>query len=250
MTAGLLLSVVLTAVVGLTIGLLGGGGAILLVPILVYVAGWDAGTAVAASLVVVGGTSLVSTVMHARHGRVLWGIGLGFGVSAMAGSFAGGMLANLIPARALMIAFSLVMLIAGIAMLRPRPDRGDATWRARWWFIALLGIVIGFVSGLVGAGGGFLIVPALALVAGLPMGLAVGTSLLIITLQSASGLIGHLMSVRLDWPAVLAMIAMAILGSLGGAALSGRIGETVLRRCFGAFVVVIAVGTGVGQLVA
>lgn len=243
-----LIGVLIAAVViGVSLGLLGGGGSILTVPLLTYVAGLDAKEAIAASLFVVGVTSAVSVIAHARRGNVRWRMGLIFGAAGMAGAFGGGLLGGLIPGTVLMIAFALMMLATAGAMLRGRKKQnvtGDAGERARELpvvRIVLDGLVVGFVTGLVGAGGGFLVVPALALLAGLPMTVAVGTSLLVIALKSFAGLAGYLASVSLDWGLVLGVTAAAIVGSVIGAKLSSTVPEAALRKGFGVFVLVMGV---------
>lgn len=232
------LTVALAVVVGVTLGLLGGGGSILMVPLLVYVAGMDAKEAIAASLVVVGVTAAVSVVGHARAGRVRWRTGLLFGVAGMTGAFAGGFAGGHLPGQLLMIGFALMMVATAVAMLRGRKDVGPATAHTELPVgrVLLDGVVVGLVTGLVGAGGGFLVVPALALLGGLPMGVAVGTSLLVIAMKSFAGLSGYLATVSLDWPLVAAITVAAVAGSLVGARIVDRIPADALRRAFGWFV--------------
>lgn len=234
----LALTVALAVVVGLTLGLLGGGGSILTVPLLVYVAGLGAKEAIAASLVVVGVTSAVSVIGHARAGRVRWRTGLIFGTAGMAGAFAGGFLGGHLPGQLLMVAFALMMVATAVAMLRGRKnvDPSAAPSELPVARVLLDGVVVGLVTGLVGAGGGFLVVPTLALLGGLPMGVAVGTSLLVIAMKSFAGVIGYLASVSIDWGLVAMVTAAAVVGSLLGARLAGRIPEDALRRAFGWFV--------------
>lgn len=231
-------TVTLAAVVGLTLGLLGGGGSILMVPLLVYVAGMEAKEAIAASLVVVGVTAAVSVAGHARAGRVRWRTGLLFGAAGMAGAFAGGLLGGHLPGQLLLIAFALMMVATAIAMIRGRKDVDPAKAHAEVPVGRVLvdGLVVGLVTGLVGAGGGFLVVPALALLGGLPMGVAVGTSLLVIAMKSFAGLAGYLTTVPIDWALTGAITAAAIVGSLFGARLVSRVPADALRTGFGWFV--------------
>ncbi|AUI53703.1 sulfite exporter TauE/SafE family protein [Arthrobacter crystallopoietes] len=246
LTATLLLSVV----IGLSLGLLGGGGSILTVPILTYVAGLDPKEAIAASLFVVGATSAVSAITHARNGRVKWRTGLIFGAAGMAGAFAGGLLGGHIPGTILMIAFALMMVATSIAMIRGRKNKTAATHNNELPVlkVVLEGLVVGLVTGLVGAGGGFLIVPALALLGGLAMPVAVGTSLVVIALKSFAGLGGYLTTVSLDWGLVAAVTAAAIAGSVAGSRLAGRIPEAALRKGFGIFVLAMGVFVLVQEL--
>ncbi|SIO85371.1 sulfite exporter TauE/SafE family protein [Nocardiopsis sp. JB363] len=234
----------LTVVVGLALGLLGGGGSILMVPLLTYVAGMDPKEAIAASLFVVGVTSLVSTFTHARAGNVRWRTGLVFGASGMAGAFLGGLVGGYLPGTLLMIAFALMMVATAVTMLRGKAeatDRVEGPGALPLRRIILDGVVVGAITGLVGAGGGFLVVPALALLGGLAMPTAVGTSLLVIGMKSFAGLTGYLTSVGLDWALVALVTAAAIAGSLVGALLTSRVPETALRKGFGGFVLVMGV---------
>lgn len=235
--------VLLATLVGLSLGLLGGGGSILTVPLLTYVAGMDAKEAIAASLFVVGTTSVVSTIAHARRGNVQWRTGLIFGVASMAGAFLGGLLGGFIPSVILMIAFALMMLATATAMLRGRKKKADTGEKKALPLGKILaeGLGVGLVTGLVGAGGGFLVVPALALLGGLPMPIAVGTSLLVISMKSFAGLAGYMTSVSLDWPLVLAVTAAALVGALIGARLTSVVPEQALRKGFGVFVLVMGV---------
>lgn len=239
------LVVAASLLIGVSLGILGGGGSILTVPILVYLAGQDTKEAIATSLFVVGVTSLAALIPHARAHRVRWRTGLLFGAFSMVGAYGGGRLAEYIPGTVLLIAFALMMLATAFAMLRkPRNDRkktrsahGDLPLK----HVAVEGLVVGAVTGLVGSGGGFLVVPALAILGGLPMGIAVGTSLLVIAMKSFGGLAGHLSGVEIDWRLALIVTAAAVVGSLIGGRLAGRIPQDALRKAFGWFVVVMGV---------
>lgn len=250
MTLTLLLTLVLSVLIGLSLGLLGGGGSILTVPILTYVAGMNPKEAIAASLFVVGATSAVSAVSHARNGRVKWRTGLVFGAAGMAGAFGGGLLGGHIPGTVLMIAFALMMVATSLAMIRGRKNGGAQGYDGDLPLgkVILEGLVVGLVTGLVGAGGGFLVVPALALMGGLSMPVAVGTSLVVIALKSFAGLGGYLTTVSLDWALVSGVTAAAILGSLVGARLAGKIPENALRKGFGVFVLAMGVFVLVQEL--
>ncbi len=240
--AGNLWLVLLLAVaVGVSLGLLGGGGSILAVPLLVYVAGLDSKEAIATSLLVVGVTSLAALIPHARAGRVRWRTGLVFGAAAMVGAYVGGRLAEYIPGTVLLIAFSLMMLATAVAMIRGRREVKPHDGGMRTGLVLLEGGVVGLVTGMVGAGGGFLVVPALVLLGGLPMAAAVGTSLLVIAMKSFAGLGGYLASVQIDWGLAAAVTAAAVVGSVLGGTLTGKIPAETLRRGFGWFVVVMGV---------
>lgn len=249
MSTTLILVLALSILIGLSLGVLGGGGSILTVPILVYAAGFEPKEAIAASLFVVGVTSAVSVVSHARSGRVRWRTGLIFGAAGMVGAFAGGLLGGFIPGQLLLVAFALMMVATSVAMIRgrkrpaapadPHASVADGSHDLPLARVLLDGAVVGLVTGLVGAGGGFLVVPALALLGGLPMSVAVGTSLVVIAMKSFAGLAGYLTTVDIPWALTLGVTAAAIVGSLIGAKLSGRIPETVLRKAFGWFVLVM-----------
>ncbi|MFJ4010208.1 sulfite exporter TauE/SafE family protein [Streptomyces sp. NPDC090026] len=240
-----------SVLVGVSLGVLGGGGSILTVPILVYLAGQDTKEAIATSLFVVGVTSLVGLVAHARAGRVRWRTGLIFGAVSMVGAYGGGRLAAYVPATALLVAFALMMLATAAAMLRKSrrtKAAGPAPAELPVPHVVVEGLVVGAVTGLVGSGGGFLVVPALALLGGLPIGVAVGTSLLVIAMKSFSGLAGHLAGVQIDWNLALMVTAAAVAGSVVGSRFAGRIPQDALRKAFGWFVVVMGVFVLGGQL--
>lgn len=248
------LTVVLAVLIGLSLGLLGGGGSILTVPLLVYVTGLPAKEAIALSLLVVGVTSAAAAVSHARAGRVQWRTGILFGLAGMVGAYAGGRLAELIPGRILLLAFAVMMVATAVAMLRGRKDVDPdaAPRRLPLGRILLDGTVVGLVTGLVGAGGGFLVVPALALLGGLPMPVAVGTSLVVIAMKSAAGFAGYLASVQIDWTLAAMVTAAAVVGSVLGGRLVSRVHPEHLRKGFGWFVLVMAtviLGQELGWLV-
>ncbi|BBY74620.1 UPF0721 transmembrane protein [Mycolicibacterium parafortuitum] len=236
------LAVGLAVFVGIALGLLGGGGSILTVPLLAYVGGMDAKQAIATSLLVVGVTSLVGAISHARAGRVQWRTGLIFGAAGMAGAYAGGLLARFIPGTVLLIGFAVMMIATAVAMLRGRknvdaPAQGPRLPVPK---IVAEGLVVGLVTGLVGAGGGFLVVPALALLGGLPMPVAVGTSLIVIAMKSFAGLAGYLSSVQINWTVAAAVTAAAVVGSLIGARLTAKVNPDSLRKTFGWFVLAMS----------
>jgi uncharacterized membrane protein YfcA len=230
--------------VGVLLGLLGGGGSILTVPLLVYVLDVEPRTAIAMSLVVVGVTSASGAMLHARAGRVRWRTALVFGAGGMVGAFLGGRLNPLIPATTLLLLFAGVMVAAAVAMLRrkeaplttPPAPESPALPGVR---VLAQGLAVGLLSGLVGAGGGFLIVPALALV-GLPTPVATATSLVVIALQCAAGFVGHLGHVQLPWALTGAVLGAAMTGSLVGGRLAGRVSPALLRRGFAVFVLATA----------
>ncbi|ROZ64595.1 sulfite exporter TauE/SafE family protein [Kocuria soli] len=246
----LILTLVLALLIGLSLGTLGGGGSILTVPMLTYVAGLDPREAIATSLFVVGVTSAISALTHARRGFVEWRTGLIFGVTSMAAAFLGAMLGEHISPTALMVAFAVMMVVTSAAMIRGRrpcegPNCQPEYSRLK---LVLIGLGVGLVTGLIGAGGGFLVVPALALLAGLSMPAAVGTSLLVIAMNSFAGLAGHLSSVQVQWSLVAAVTTTAVLGSLVGSRVAAKVPAQVLRKGFGWFVLVVGIVVLVQEL--
>lgn len=236
------LAIGLAVFVGVALGLLGGGGSILTVPLLAYVAGMDAKQAIATSLLVVGVTSAIGAISHARAGRVQWRTGLIFGGAGMAGAYGGGLLARFIPGTVLLIGFAVMMVATAVAMLRGRKtvETTGGDHHLPVPKIIAEGLVVGLVTGLVGAGGGFLVVPALALLGGLPMPVAVGTSLIVIAMKSFAGLGGYLTSVQINWSVALAVTAAAVVGALIGARLTAMVNPDALRTGFGWFVLAMS----------
>jgi uncharacterized membrane protein YfcA len=231
----------LACLVGITLGFFGGGGSILTVPLLVYVFGLDPKAAIASSLLIVGLASLTGALQHARLGNVRLGQGLVFGVAGMAGAYLGGRVSAWIDGGLLLVLFAAMMLLTATAMWRgrraERPEVGPLP--AAPLRLLAQGLAVGTLTGLVGAGGGFLIVPALALWAGMPMTAAIGTSLLVIVLNASAGFAGYASHVDVDAGLVASVAAAAILGSVVGTRLATRVDPTALRRAFAAFVMVM-----------
>jgi uncharacterized membrane protein YfcA len=238
----LLLAAILALVVGVTLGLLGGGGSILTLPMLVYVVHVADKPAIASSLFVVGVTSLVGAVSHARAGNVRFGVGVLFGVAGMGGAVGGSYVAHLLPGSALLVGFAAVMLVTSLAMMRKRGGDAEGSGQVALPKAIAIGAAVGFVSGLIGAGGGFLIVPALTLAGGLGMRHAIGTSLLVITMQSAAGFVGHLVNhTPVPWTLVLVVGATSVVGSLVGARLARHVPPARLRAGFAWLVLAMGV---------
>ncbi len=236
------LTVGLAVLVGISLGLLGGGGSILTVPLLAYVAGMSPKQAIATSLLVVGTTSAVAAISHARAGRVQWRTGLVFGMAGMAGAYAGGRVAKFIPGTVLLIAFAVMMVATAVAMLRGRKNIEVKADDHHLPIPKIIGegLVVGLVTGLVGAGGGFLVVPALALLGGLPMPIAVGTSLVVIAMKSYAGFAGYLSTVSIDWRLAAMVTAAAVVGAVIGARLAAMVDPDSLRQAFGWFVLLMS----------
>ena len=230
--------------IGLSLGLLGSGGSILTVPVLIYLVGQDEKTAIAGSLFIVGSIALSGSLQFLRDGLIQWRSVLVFGVPGMAGTYGGAWIAAFIPGVAQLALFAVVMLIASWLMLRPIDLQHSGSVRRATWKIAADGLVVGIITGLVGVGGGFLIVPALVLLGGLTMHQAVATSLVVIALKSFSGFYKYLdvlagESLRLDWPTLLLVTAIGVAGSFAGSFLAKRLPQNRLKTGFGYFLIVM-----------
>jgi uncharacterized membrane protein YfcA len=224
--------------IGISLGLLGGGGSILTVPALVYWVGLPPLEATYSSLVVVGLTSLSAAVQHSLKGRLNLRAALLFAATGIPASFAGSLISQRIPQKTLLILFACVMVVAGLAMLLRRAYTPGETSVAR---VLAAGIGVGIMTGFFGIGGGFLVVPTLVLFAGLPMTDAVGTSVAVIAFNCVGGFAGRFSSsAPIQWPATLEFSLVAIGGSFLGAVLVSRIPVVMLRRLFGLFVLALA----------
>lgn len=243
--------------IGLVLGLIGGGGSILTVPILVYVLAVDPVTATAYSLFVVGTSALLGAVRNAKKGIVDFRTGIVFAIPAFIAVFlTRKFLIPAIPEElfsigdymvtknvAIMIFFALIMLVASISMIRGRKDRGDGEEEVSYNYSLILieGFVVGVLTGVVGAGGGFLIIPALVLFAKLPMKKAVATSLMIIAIKSLIGFLGDLQNVDIDWTFLLSFTSLSVVGIFIGIYLNKFIDGKKLKKSFGWFVLIMGV---------
>lgn len=242
------IGLVLAALIGVSLGLLGGGGSILAVPVFVYVLGLGAKEAIAMSLAVVGLTSLFAAYGHWRAGNVDLRVALIFGAVAMAGTYLGARLAVFFSGAAQLILFAGVMLAAAFFMFRNKTPGAGANeseapsiQKMSLGAIVPEGLAVGALTGLVGVGGGFLIVPALVLLGKVPMKLAVGTSLLVIAMKSAAGFAGYLGQIEIPWAFMGLFTAVAIAGSFAGAYLVRFVPQEALKKAFAAFLVVMGV---------
>lgn len=249
-------------VIGLLLGALGGGGAILAVPVLVYLLGQSPQEATASSLVIVGVTSILASLHHARSGHVRWGTGLGFALAGVPASLLGSALNARVDGVVVLVCFALVMLASAIAMLwRTRrrspstaaseehsasePAAGSSPRLARAVLIGKIlvaGLVVGFLTGFLGVGGGFIIVPALVAALGLPMSWAVGTSLFIMALNSGVSLLPRISTGHFDWALIVPFTVTAVLGSLLGKSIADRLPATALTRAFAGLLIVAGIG--------
>lgn len=230
--------------VGLVLGLLGAGGGTLAVPVLVWVLGQDPHQAVAGSALLVGVAAAAAAWPHVRAGRVHKRSAVTLGAGGMVGAFAGGSLASLLPPGVLLALLGLLLAASSVSMLgasptlppvRPAPSTPSLV-RLGWG-----GLLIGLLSGMVGVGGGFMLVPALVQWGGLPMVEAVATSLVVVALQSLAALLGHWSGVTLDLPWLWGLAAAAVAGSVAGGRLGARLPAHLLRQAFGLLVLSMGV---------
>jgi uncharacterized membrane protein YfcA len=239
--------------IGISLGLLGGGGSILAVPILMYVMGLSPQEAIAASLFIVGIVSLLGLIPHAKAGNVSLKLALTFAPAAMVGAYAGARLAALpaITESIQVVAFGIVMLLASILMIRKGQRKPEPVEPAlsppkspslgKILMIPLEGLLVGIITGFVGVGGGFAIIPALVLLGGTPMKEAIGTSLLIIAFKSATAFLGYMDQVSLDWGLMVSFTLAASVGTYAGAMLSHRLDASHLQKAFGYFVLAVSI---------
>jgi uncharacterized membrane protein YfcA len=243
-----LVGAALAVLIGVSLGLLGGGGSLLTIPILVYVVGVAPHEAITLSLLIVGTTSLAALVPHARARRVRWQTGALFAATSMTGAFGAGKVAHFIPGPLLLLLLGVMMVVTALAMMRGKTrgessgsaNEADAERRVPLAKLVAEGLAVGALTGLVGAGGGFVVVPALVLLAKLPMRAAVGTSLFVIALNSLAAFAAHASTTHIDWGFAALATSAAVAGSVVGGSLASRVPQHLLRRGFAWFVLVIA----------
>lgn len=232
--------------IGISLGLLGSGGSILTVPVLVYLVGQDEKVAIAGSLFIVGSIALAGSLQFVRAGLINWRTVAIFGVPGMAGTYLGAAIAAYVSGLTQLALFAVVMLLASYLMLRPIRLTDAVPAPRALWKIAADGLAVGVITGLVGVGGGFLIVPALVLLGGLSMHQAVATSLVIIALKSYSGFYKYLevldtQDLGLDWPVLGLVTVLGIAGSVVGSRLAKKVHQDRLKRWFGYFLIVMGI---------
>lgn len=227
--------------IGGSLGLLGGGGSILTVPALVYLLGQTPQMAVTTSLAIVGVNSAMGAFFHRAQGTLNWRVALLFGGAGMAAAYATAALSNRLSADFIMVAFALLMLVIGLLVIFRRPP-AEAEEPEHLSLVKILasGIGVGLLTGILGVGGGFLIVPALVMLVGLPIRQAVGTSLVVIAMNSLAGFAGHLGYGKLDLPSLAIFVVAGLAGTFSGARLAHRLPAVLLRQSFGVFVIILA----------
>ncbi|MFY9221022.1 MAG: sulfite exporter TauE/SafE family protein [Blastocatellia bacterium] len=242
MTTSLIIGLILSAAIGFSLGLIGGGGSIITVPVLVYVIGVSAHQAIAMSLAVVGMTSLIATFLHYKQKTVNLKIAALFGITGMMGAYFGSGLTYLFNSTSLLFIFGSVMLVISLVMLlKDQKDISQNVSQNKLVKSIIAGLIVGLLTGFLGVGGGFLIVPALIFFAGLEIKNAIGTSLLIITINSLAGLIGHLQHVSFDLRLTILITAIAALGTILGTKVAHQVSATALKSGFATFVLVVAI---------
>ncbi|MEU8528705.1 MULTISPECIES: sulfite exporter TauE/SafE family protein [Streptomyces] len=235
----MLIALAAGAVVGLALGALGGGGSVLAVPVLIYLLGFAPPAAATASLLIVLATSATALYGHARDGRVRWGTGALFAAAGLVPAALGGLAAARLPETLLTAGFAAVAGVAAVRMIRPAGV--DAGVRRSGPAVAGAGAGLGAVTGVLGVGGGFLTVPALVQVVGLRMRTAVGTSLLVVSVNALAALLARAGSAAtLDWAVVAPFTGAAILGAWDGRRLAAKVSGDTLRRIFGAMLLAVA----------
>jgi hypothetical protein len=241
-----LLALALGLLVGFVLGLLGGGGSILAVPVFLYVLHVETKSAIAMSLAVVGLSAFVGFLTHWRHRNVELRVAVPFGLCAMVSAFFTARLTHLVPTTVQLTLFAVFAFAAAVAMLRDaaRPDRSDSattnTERARFSpKLIPQAVGVGVLTSLIGAGGGFVIVPALVLMANVPIKPAVGSSLLIITLNALSGFVGHIGRVPIDWPLIGSFSVTAAIGAIAGTLLHRQVPQRRVKQAFAILILVL-----------
>ncbi len=239
----LVLSLVLGFGIGGSLGLLGGGGSILTVPALVYLIGESPQVAVTTSLAIVGLNSALGAFFHRVQGTLNWRVAFIFGGSGMIVAYLAAGLSKHFSSSLLLVAFAALMMVIGVLLIlrHKNADAAPETFTPTLWKVIGGGMAVGLLTGILGVGGGFLIVPALVMLVGLSFHQAVGTSLIVIAMNSAAGFLGHLGgSHPLDVSLIVVFVLAGLGGTFAGARLAKRINASNLRRAFAVFVVVLA----------
>jgi uncharacterized membrane protein YfcA len=234
------------SLVGFSLGLIGGGGSILAVPLMFYLVGVpDAHVAIGTSAIAVGANAAANLVQHARRGTVQWRCAAVFAAAGVAGAFAGSSVSKLVDGQRLLMLFALLMFVVGATMLRRRSDAGNAgvhLSRENFSRLLLLGFLTGLLSGFFGIGGGFLIVPGLMLATGMPILNAIGSSLVAVSAFGLTTAANYAWSGLVDWGLAAIFLAGGVVGGLAGAALARRLADKrgALNFAFAIVIFVVA----------
>ena len=227
--------------IGLSLGLMGGGGSLLTVPALVYLVGQTPQVAVTTSLAIVGANSLMGASFHRARGTLSWKVALSFGGAGMLVAYLAAGLSTMMPEAWLLIAFALIMLLVGGLMLTRNSNASAEIYTPRPLPVVMAsGAGVGLMTGILGIGGGFLIVPALVILVGLPMQMAVGTSLIIIAMNSLAGFLGHAGDGSFNMTLTLIFTLAGLVGTFAGARFSKRLPAENLQKVFALFVIALA----------
>lgn len=235
------LALLLGFVIGGLLGLLGGGGSILTVPALVYVIGQTPQMAVTTSLAIVGANSAMGMMFHQAQGTLNWRVALLFGGVGMGVSYLFAGVSKHVSPVLLMVAFAALMVVIGVSLLRQPRQEAQSSKPIVLWKVLGGGAGVGALTGILGVGGGFLIVPSLVMLVGMPMREAVGTSLVIIAMNSAAGFLGHLDGATLDAQLIALFVGAGLGGTFVGAKLAKRLPAARLRQAFAWFVMILGV---------
>jgi uncharacterized membrane protein YfcA len=248
-----MLVLALSVVIGVVLGLLGAGGSILTTPLFLYVEDMPPVEAIASSLLVVAVASSFALIRHRMRGQIPWRTGLIFGISGMLSAFVGGQVGSHLPSDILLFAFSIIMSVTGFAMIRGRRNVvAQTTTKPRTYRLMLDGALVGFIAGTVGAGGGFMVVPALVILGGLAIKDAIATSLLVVIMNCLGSFAGYTLrfnqgsfislnsDIKFDFRIILLAIIGASSGSVIGSMFSTRVKDKKLNIAFGWFVILVA----------
>ncbi len=242
-----LLAVLSGGIVGFTLGLLGGGGSILAVPLLLYLVGLrDAHVVIGSTALAVSLNAYANLIVHARAKHVLWKPAIGFSIPGIVGAYLGSVMGKLMPDKQLLILFAILMVVIAVLMIRRKPRTENEESRetgVRWARVIVAGLLVGFLSGFFGIGGGFLIVPGLMFSTGMPMIMAIGTSLFAVGTFGLTTAVSYAASGMIDWWVVLMYIAGGVVGggfgTVAATKLSGK--RKALNYIFSIIIVVVAI---------
>lgn len=226
--------------VGIALGLTGAGGSVLTLPVLVYLAGIDPALAVAMSLPIVGASAISGMIVRLKAGEIHWrAVGL-FSISGMLGAALGSRFTSYLPSSLLMTLFALIMFMVALQLWLSVEKEIQPAENCRPVICLLTGCTVGFITGLIGVGGGFLLVPALTKFARLPIRIATGTSLAIVASNSVFGFISHFQHSTIDLPLTALFAGIAIIGGILGSRFANRLPQKTLRRCFASLITFVA----------